>query len=66
MSQAKLIKSKIKASSREDCTQLREWMAEKDWQHWDEQIDKDSASGKFDFLREEAMAAKSKGKLRDL
>ena len=66
MTQVEQIKSEIEALSQEDFTQLREWIAEKDWQHWDEQIAKDSASGKLDFLREEAMIAKSKGELRDL
>lgn len=63
MAQVDHIKSEIEALSQEDFAQLREWIAEKDWQRWDEQIEKDAASGKLDFLREEAMAAKSKGEL---
>jgi hypothetical protein len=66
MEQVKHIKSEIEALSQEDFIQLREWIAEKDWQHWDAQIAEDSASGKLDFLREEAVAAKAKGKLKDL
>ncbi len=66
MAQVDHIKTDIEALSYEDFAHLREWIAEKDWQQWDEQIDRDVASGKLDFLREEAMAAKAKGQLRDL
>lgn len=45
---------------------MREWIAEKDWQDWDKQIEKDVASGKLDFLRDEAVAAKKNGQLRKL
>lgn len=60
------MKSEIEALSPEDFVQLREWITEKDWQLWDKKIEKDAAAGKLDFLREEAMAAKAKGQLRDL
>jgi hypothetical protein len=66
MAQVEQLKSEIEALSPEDFVQLREWITEKDWQLWDKQIEKDAASGKLDFLREEAMAAKAKGQLRDL
>jgi len=66
MAQVDHIKSEIEALSQEDFVQLREWIAEKDWQRWDRKIEKDSASGKLDFLREEAMSAKSKGELQEL
>lgn len=66
MAQVEHIKSEIEALSAEDFFQLRDWMAEKDWQRWDEQLEKDAALGKLEFLREEAMTAKAKGQLRDL
>ena len=66
MAQVDQIKSDIEDLSPEDFTQLREWLAEKDWRFWDEQLEKDVASGKLDFLREEAEAAKLRGQLRDL
>ena len=61
MTHVEQIKSDIEALSQEDFAQLREWIAEKDWQRWDEQIERDAATGKLDFLREEAMSAKVKG-----
>jgi hypothetical protein len=66
MTQVEQIKSDIETLSLEEFVQLKNWIAEKDWQLWDEQIEKDAASGKLDFLREEATAAKAKGELRDL
>jgi hypothetical protein len=45
----------------EEYAQLRQWFAERDWEQWDKQIAEDSASGKLDFLIEEAMTEKAKG-----
>jgi hypothetical protein len=66
MTQIETIQAEIESLSREDFARLREWIAERDWQNWDRQIERDSAAGKLDFLREEAHAAKQQGKLRDL
>ena len=66
MAQIDHIKTVIKTLSYEDFAHLREWIAEKDWQDWDKQIEKDVASGKLDFLRDEAVAAKKDGQLRKL
>ena len=41
----------------EQFRQLAEWLRERDQQLWDAQLDADSASGKLDFLFEEAKAA---------
>jgi hypothetical protein len=32
--------------------ELRDWFAERDWEDWDRQIERDAAAGKFDALRE--------------
>lgn len=66
MTQVEQIKAEIEALPQQDFKQLREWFAEKDWQLWDSQIEKDSAEGKLDFLRQEAMEAKAQGKLQEL
>ena len=66
MTQVDHLKAEIEALPEEDFIRLREWFAEKDWQHWDERLEKDVAAGKLDFLRDEAKAAKAEGKLRDL
>jgi hypothetical protein len=66
MTQIEAIQVEIASLSSEDFARLREWVAERDWQNWDRQVERDSAAGKLDFLREEAEAAKRQGKLRDL
>ncbi|MDE0159231.1 MAG: hypothetical protein OXI02_05890 [Candidatus Dadabacteria bacterium] len=63
MSTVEEIKSAISALSKEDCVHLREWFSEKDWKQWEEEIEKDSSSGKLDFLMEEAVAEKDRGRL---
>ncbi|MEZ4836873.1 MAG: hypothetical protein R2873_33585 [Caldilineaceae bacterium] len=45
--------------------ELRQWFAERDWERWDRQLIEDEASGKLDFLFEEAMVAKQQDTLRD-
>jgi hypothetical protein len=66
MTQIETIQAEIESLSSEDFARLREWIVQQDWQKWDRQIERDSAAGKLDFLREEAEAAKQQGKLRDL
>ena len=56
----------IESLSREEYTQLRRWFSERDWERWDREIERDTASGKLDFLVEEALKGKSKGRLREL
>ena len=66
MSTVEEIKSAISALSKEDYIHLRERFSEKDWEQWDEEIEGDSASGKLDFLVEEAVAEKNQGRLSKL
>jgi hypothetical protein len=66
MTQIEALQAEIATLSREDFARLREWIAERDWADWDQQIERDSAAGKLDFLREEVEAAKQRGELRDL
>jgi hypothetical protein len=66
MTQIEIIQAEIESLSSEDFIRLRDWIAERDWQDWDRQIEQDSLSGKLDFLLEEADSAKLKGELREL
>jgi hypothetical protein len=66
VTQIEAIQAEIETLSREDFARLRDWIAQRDWQDWDRQIERDSAAGKLDFLRDEAEAAKRRGELRDL
>lgn len=66
MARSTLLRIPIEALSPEDFRRLREWFAEQDWLLWEQQLETDIADGKLDFLLDEAMTAKSKGKLQDL
>ncbi len=60
------IKQEIEKLSEEEYRQIRNWLLEKDWEKWDEEIERDSAEGKLDFLIEQARKAKREGKLKSL
>jgi len=60
------IKNVIISLPTDEYRQFRDWFLERDWEQWDKQIQADSESGKLNFLVEEAMDEKSRGKLRDL
>ena len=60
------IKSAISALSKEDYIHLREWFSGEDWEQWDREIKRDSASGKLEFLAEEAVSEKNRGRLAKL
>jgi len=64
MSNVDEIKTAIAGLSKPEYSQLRDWFSERDWQHWDQQIEDDSKSGKLDFLAEEALDSKKDGTLK--
>jgi hypothetical protein len=66
MSRVDEIKAEIERLPNEEVTELFRWLSEKDWEHWDQQIEADAQGGKLDFLIREARDEKAKGKLRDL
>ncbi len=47
-------------------SKLRDWFMEFDQNRWDQQIEKDSTSGKLDFLIDAAIEEYQTGKVRDL
>ena len=60
------IKQEIEKLSEEEYRQIRNWLLEKDWEKWDEEIDLDSQEGKLNFLIEQARKAKREGRLKSL
>lgn len=66
MTTVEKIQFDIKSLSPEEYAHLRLWFFERDWEQWDRQIEKDTESGKLDFLIEEALAEKAEGQLREL
>ena len=60
------IQKEIENLPENEFVKLRKWIAEKDWEKWDEKIKRDSDAGKLDFLIKEAKDEKEKGELKDL
>ena len=47
-------------------SKIHDWIVEKDWQTWDEQIERDSVAGRLDFLAEEALQDAESGDAKPL
>jgi len=60
------IKSEIEALPHREYMKLVHWFSERDWKAWDEEIERDSKSGKLDFLIEETLEEKKRGRLGNL
>ena len=60
------LQTEIEALPEKDFLRLRRWFADKDWLRWDNQLKKDIAAGRLNFLLEEAASAKVQGTPRDL
>jgi hypothetical protein len=58
----KEIQVAIESLPYDEYIRLRQWFSERDWEEWDRQIEADSESGKLDFLIEEALTEKAKGR----
>jgi len=58
------IENAILRLSPEEYARFLEWFRERDQQVWDEQMDRDAAAGKLDFLRREAREARTAGLVR--
>lgn len=54
MTKVKEIQAAIESLAENEYARFRRWFAERDWEKWDEQLKKDSGSGKLDFLIKEA------------
>ena len=50
----------------EEYSELLKWLADRDWEAWDREIEADSAAGKLDFLLAEAEEDVDLGTLQDL
>jgi len=66
MTRLEHLEQEIAALPVDEFVQLRNWILERDWAEWDKQIEKDAASGKLDFLVEEAPEEKRQGRTTPL
>ena len=66
MSKVDELNAEIEQLPSEEFTELFQWLSEKDWERWDQEIEADSQAGRLDFLEREAREEKAKGSLKDL
>ena len=66
MSKVEELKAEIERLPGREFDELSRWLAEKDWDRWDREIENDSNAGKLDLLVREAREEKAKGTLKDL
>jgi hypothetical protein len=66
MTRVEQLEQTIASLTIDEYRELRNWIIERDWEAWDRQIEDDSASGKLDFLLNEASEEKITGRLRPL
>lgn len=64
MRKVEVIERQILELSREEFAELRDWLAERDWQAWDGQIESDAHAGKLDRLVSEALDDYQAGRAR--
>ena len=65
MSRVEEIEEAIDRLPPEEFRRIAQWFREREQSLWDEQIDRDSASGRLDFLFEEAEQESKEGLLRE-
>ena len=66
MTRVEEIQSAIVSLSPKEYARLQQWFTERNWERWDREIEEDAASGELDFLAEEAVREKDRGRLREL
>ena len=66
MTRVEAIEEEIQRLSRTEFTELRDWILEKDWERWDQQVEEDAAAGRLDKLFEKALAAHRAGESKEI
>ena len=59
MTRVEEIQSAIASLSPQEYARLQQWFTERSWERWDGEIEEDAASGKLDFLVDEAALRKA-------
>lgn len=60
------IEAAIEKLPNQDFRRLHEWIAERDQQDWDKQLEEDVAAGRLDRFAQEAIADFQAGRFKDL
>ena len=65
MDRVEEIEAAIDGLTPEEYRRIVQWFRVREQERWDEQMDRDSSTGKLDFLFEEAESESAKGLLRE-
>ena len=65
MDRVEEIEAAIEGLPPEEYRRIVQWFRVREQERWDEQMDRDSSTGKLDFLFEEAGSESAKGLLRE-
>ena len=60
------LEKEVMALPKKKYADFRKWFLEQDFAHWDKEIQRDSESGKLDFLVQEAQSEMKSGNLKPL
>ena len=66
MTRLEAIEEQIEALSPAEMAKLREWLHEREAEEWDQQIERDAASGKLEKLFERSLEEHRAGKSREI
>ena len=66
MTKLEELETAVASLPEEQYRQFRRWFLDRDWEKWDSEIEEDAKAGKLDFLVEEALEAKNRGRLENL
>lgn len=66
MSAVQEIEQAVKRLSEQELARFREWFDEYDAQLWDDQMERDAKSGKFDRMAKQAIENFKAGKFKEL
>ena len=66
MASVREIVAQIERLSPAELAELRDWLAEREAEEWDRQLERDAANGKLDQLFERARADHRAGKSKEL
>jgi len=61
-----MLEEEIKKLSPEEMAQLRDWLLERDAEQWDQEIERDAASGRLDQVFKKSLADHRAGKSREI
>ena len=65
MTRVEELQMAVDSLTREEYARFRRWFLERDWEKWDQEIEKDAEAGRLDFLVREAAEARNSRKLRE-